>query len=73
MFTDKAKIFNKSNNALQFTLNNQWLNTGKLKKWNNLKILNIYKSKPNPIDLLTNLSKSPSVTEFKDLDIQIYM
>ena len=38
---------------------------------NKFQILNIHKSKPNPVDLLINKIKLPSVTVLKDFEIYI--
>ena len=75
LFADDTKIFSESNISLQSTLDNiyKWLITRKLDlNPNKCKILTIKKNKPfDPIDLLINNTKIPTVKVFKDLGIYI--
>ena len=75
LFSDDTKTFSESNISIQSTLDNiyKWQETRKLdlnpKK---CKILTIKKNKPSdPIDLLINNTKIPTVKGFKDLGINI--
>ena len=75
LFSDDTKKFSESNISLKSTLDNiyKWLKIRKLdlnpKKF---KILTIKKNKRfDPIDLLNNNTKIPTVKVFKDLGIYI--
>ena len=75
LFADDTKNFRESDIFLQSILNNiyKWPKTRKLDlNPNKCKILTIKKNKPfDPIDLLINNTKIPTVKVFKDLGIYI--
>ena len=77
LFADDTKNFRESNISLQPSLDNiyKWLKTRKLDlNPTKCKILTIKKNKPfDPIKLLINKIKIPTVKVFKDLGIYIYI
>ena len=76
LFADGAKVFSKSENSLQLTLDNihEWLKTRRFDlNQKKSQVLSINKNKSFPINLLINKTKIPAVKFFKDLGIYIHL